>query len=283
MKKQIVVSIDPMNIKQNVIDYAEELARIGHMELLIYSVQGMPLLSQADGALTSPGIEYVPGVVEEVERFTTALFEKVKQRYPLTRLEQGLGFQTSSTIGKMEEMEGSESGSCMLVMPKTSDHGWWDNMVGTTETAVAAEVSCPVLFVPEGVEFRGITRIMYLADAQSLSDGRYKGFRFLKTFAEMHSAQVVVGFIFDPENSGLNQTKLGEAMDAFKASLPLQFTHEYRFFLHNSFEEILQMAGITHTDIVAFPFRESSVLERFFDHEITRMLVLKADMPVLVF
>ncbi|MBK9018134.1 MAG: hypothetical protein IPM82_31085 [Saprospiraceae bacterium] len=100
-------------------------------------------------------------------------------------------------------MEGSESGSCMLVMPKTSDHGWWDNMVGTTETAVAAEVSRPVLLCRK-VEFKGITRIRYLADAQSLSDGSYKGFRFLKTLAEMHSAQVVVGFIFDLENSGLN-------------------------------------------------------------------------------
>lgn len=283
MKKQIVVSIDPMNIRENVVDYAEELARAGQMELLIYSVQGMPVLADADGPPTSPGISYVPGVLEEVERISQDFFEQRRERYPLTRLEQGLGFQATSTIGKMEELEGGEVGSCMLVMPKASDHSWWNKVMGTTETAVAANVTCPVLFVPDGATFHGISRIMYLADTQALIDGRYKGFRFLRKFADTHSAQVIVGFIFDPVNDDREQIKLGEAMDAFKSSLPFQFNHEYRFFLHYSAEEILQTAGITKTDIVAFPFRQSSVLDRFFDNEITRTLVLKADMPVLVF
>ena len=75
MKRQIVVSIDPLNVKDNVIEYAEELARAGGLELLIYSVQGMPMLSESDGALTSPGIQYVPGMVEEVEHITQEIFE----------------------------------------------------------------------------------------------------------------------------------------------------------------------------------------------------------------
>ena len=283
MKRQIVVSIDPLNVKDNVIEYAEELARAGGLELLIYSVQGMPMLSESDGALTSPGIQYVPGMVEEVEHITQEIFEKVRERYPQTKLEYGTGFQAASTIGKMEEIAVAENGSCMLIMPKASEYGWWNNVMGTTETAVAAEVSCPVLFVPEGATFRGISRIMYLADAHSLADGKHKGFRFLRKFADEHAAQVVVGFILDPKNDDRDQIKLGEAMDNFKASLPFQFNHEYRFFLHYSAEEILQTAGITHTDIVAFPFRTSSVLARFFDNEITRTIVLKADMPVLVF
>jgi hypothetical protein len=280
MKKQIVVSIDPMNIKQNVVDYAEELARAGQVELLIYSVQGMPHLALADNEVANPTMEYVPGVAEEVERISDEFFEKMKERYPNTKMEKGLGFQSTATI---EKMDGLDDDSCMLVMPKTSDHGWWNNVMGTMETAVAANVSCPVLFVPEGVEFRGISRIMYLADAQSLMDGKYKGFRFLRQFADTHSAQVAVGFISDPINPEHEQIKIGEAMDVFKASLPFQFNHEYRFFMHHSAEEILQLAGITHTDIVAFPFRESGFFARFFDNEITRSLVLKADMPVLVF
>lgn len=283
MKRQIVVSIDPLNIKQNVVDYAEELARAGETELLIYSVQGMPILSDADGALVNPEMHYVPGMVEESERIAEELYKKVSERYPHTRLECGTGFQSSATIGKIEEIKGEEGGLCILVMPKTSEYGWWNNVLGTTETAVASEAACPVLFVPEGAEFRGISRIMYLADAHSLVDGKHKGFRFLRKFASDHSAQIVVGFILDPKNDDRDQIKLGEAMDEFKASLPFQFNHEYRFFLHYSAEEILETAGITHTDIVAFPFRDSGFFNRFFDHEITRTLVLKADMPVLVF
>lgn len=283
MKKQIVVSIDPMNIQQNVIDYAVELARSGEKELVLYCVQGMPLLSDADASMTSVGYRPIPGEIEEFERIATELYEMVRVNYPPTSLELGLGFQATATIGKMKEITSDGVSTGMLVMPKTSDFGWWNNVMGTAETAVATEVNCPVLFVPEGVVYEGISSIMYLADATSLADGRHKGFRFLRKFAEEHAAQVVVGFMLDTEGHDKESMKLSEEMDRFKDSLPFQINHEYRFFLHHSPEEILQTAGIIHSDIVAFPFRESTLWERFFDNDISRTLVLKAAMPVLVF
>lgn len=283
MKNQIVVSIDPTNIQQNVLEYAEELARAGQKELLIYCVQGMPMLVDMDATMPGIGYENLPGAVAEIEHIGNELLEAVQKRYPNTRLEQGVGFQANATIGKMEELEENEGGSCLLVMPKTTDHGWWDNVLGTTETSVAAEVKCPVLFVPDAAAYKGITRIMYLADSKTLMDGRHKGFRFLRKFADTHVAQIVVGFVFDPQTQEREALKIGEAMDQFKEELPFQFNHEYRFFMHQSPEEILQMAGLTNTDIIAFPFRETPVFKRFFNYEITRTLVLKADIPVLVF
>ncbi len=283
MKDQIVLSIDPTNIPHNAIHYAEELARAGQKELLIYSVQGMPVLSHADGGLTSPGLEYVPGAVDEMEQMAQRLYEEVQGRYPYVKLEHGPGFQAPATIHKMEEIEGEPGSSCMLIMPKTHEHTWWNNAIGTTETAVAAEVKCPVLFLPEGVEYKGISRIMYLADTQALVDGQYKGFRFLRRFADAHNATIVVGFVNTTTDEARENISIGEAMEAFKQRLPFQFKHEYHFFQHHNAEEILSMANLTHTDIVAFPFREASFFQRFFENEITRSLVLKADMPVLVF
>lgn len=282
MKNQVVVSIDPMNVKHSVIEYAEELARAAKAELLIYSVQGMPMLGETEMYATAPHIDFVPGVVEEAERIGQAVYEKVKERYPLTVFEQGLGFQATATIGKMEEVE-SEGGGCLLVMPKTGDDTWWNNVVGSTEISVASEVKCPVLFVPDGVDYSGISRILYLADTQALMDGKYKGFRFLRYFSMLHAATVAVGFITNQAKVEREQLHLGEAMDKFHNELPFQFHDEYRFFLDNSADEILQMASLTRTDIVAFPYRESSIFRRFFENEITRTLVLKANIPVLVF
>ncbi len=284
MDTKIVVSIDPHNIKQNVIDYGVELARAGKQELLIYSVQGMPMLAVDDGSMPHFGVDIVPGTMDEVERIAEELFEQVKERYPNTRLEQGMGFQATATIGKMEEeIRKCGERSCLLVMPKTSDHSWWNNVLGTAETAVAAEAPCPVLFVPPTATFHGISNILYLADTTSLADGRYKGFRFLQAFAARHTAQVVVGFVVDIEKHEKEAKKIGEAMDRFKDSLPFQFTQEYQFFLHHTPEEILEIANLSHTDIIAFPFRETHLIDRFFEHEITRTLVLKANLPVLVF
>ncbi len=282
MKNQVVVSIDPMNVKHNVVEYAEELARAAQAELLIYSVQGMPMLGETEMYPSMPQVDFVPGAVEEAERIGREVYEKVKERYPLTAFEQGLGFQATATIGKMEEI-GSHSGGCLLVMPKTGDDTWWNNVVGSTEIAVASEVKCPVLFVPEGVRYNGISRLLYLADTQALMDGKYKGFRFLRYFSDLHGATVAVGFISNQSKVEREQLHLGEAMDKFHHELPFQFHDEYRFFLDNSAEEILQMASLTQTDIVAFPYRESSIFKRFFENEITHTLVLKANIPVLVF
>lgn len=283
MESRIVVSIDPINTPHNVIDYALGLASAAQKQLLIYSVQGMPMLSESDGSLASVGINYIPGAIEEAQRIAEQRYEEVLARYSNTILEHGPGFRAVATIQKMAEIQDTREGLCMLVMEKSHGHNWWNMFFGTTETSVAEGVACPVLFVPNGAEYHGISRIMYLADTQALMDGRYKGFRFLRSFADSHKANIVVGFTYDPKTDDKQQLRLGEAMDEFKQNLPFQFTHEYRFFQHHNADEILELANMTHTDIVAFPLREAGVLQRFFESEMTHALVLKANLPVLVF
>lgn len=95
-------------------------------------------------------------------------------------------------------------------------------------------------------------------------------------------ADISVGFIpgDEADNSHYNSTA---AMTMLRRSMPSQEDYEYRFLADMSAEEVLKVAKLTHADIVAFPFREAGLFERFFDEEITRVLVLKANLPVLVF
>ncbi len=284
MKKQIIVSIDPLNIQYEVVTYAEELARAAGLELLIYSVQGAPVLMEPAGQF-SPMMETLPGHVEEAEEAAMQFYEKVKLRYPNTVLEHDVGFSATSVVHKIKQLADAETGRCqsLLVMAHTHSHNWWNNVFGTVETTVAEEALCPVLLLPENASYQGISRIMYLADMEAVEIHEYPGFDFLSSFADTFGAQLAVGFICDPMKLNGSETNLGEAMDQMKAGLPFQFSQEYRFFPHLSAEEILQMAEITHTDIVAFPFRKSNLFDRLFENEITRALVLKATTPVLVF
>jgi len=118
---------------------------------------------------------------------------------------------------------------------------------------------------------------------QSVESHAYPGFNFLSALADTFGAQLAVGFMCDPLRLVKTEISLGEAMDELKAGLPFHVSQEYQFFPEFSAEKILQIAEITLTDIVAFPFRKSTLFDRLIENEITRTLVLKATTPVLVF
>jgi|GEM_PF-2217469 len=284
MNKQIIVSIDPLNIQHEVVAYAEAIARASGFKLLLYSVQGVPLLVDPSGEFT-PQADTLPGHVKEVEEAAIQFYEQVKLRYPNTAMEHGVGFTATSVVNKVRELNATPTGPCrsLLVMAHTHGHSWWNNVFGTVEISVAAEAPCPVLLLPENAVFNGISRIMYLADMQSVESHAYPGFNFLSALADTFGAQLAVGFMCDPLRLVKTEISLGEAMDELKAGLPFHVSQEYQFFPEFSAEKILQIAEITLTDIVAFPFRKSTLFDRLIENEITRTLVLKATTPVLVF
>jgi nucleotide-binding universal stress UspA family protein len=230
-------------------------------------------------------MDALPGRLEAADALAKEFFETVRIRYPNTKLENGVGFTATSLVNKVQEMANSQTGRAhtLLVLPKSHEYSWWNEVVGTVETAVAAEAPCPVLIVPEDIDYQGISRIMYLADMVAVANFDYPGFRFLEAFANNFTADLVIGFMGQPVKIDGKEVSLGEAMERFKTGLPFQVTQEYRFFPEYSPEEILQTAEITKTDIIAFPYRDSSLFERFFQDEITRALILKANTPVLVF
>ena len=288
MKKQIIVHLDPLNIQHDAVTYGVMLARKLDLPLLLYSVQSMmtvPVAVETGGQVltTNPAMQphdWSAKVAEKAKDYC----EEIKRQYPRTTCEHELGTTGGALVDKVKGLHRSLSqrDPYLLVMPKVSEHDWWNDLVGTVETTVAAEASCPVLFVPEGAELGGIGRVMYLADEKSLQDYDYPGFNFLRDFSKKMDTKITVGFL-GGELTNQRGYDVGAAMERLRQSLPFQGNHAFRFFAGMEADELLTLAKITSTDIVAFPFRESNVMSRFFDDEITRTLLLKADSPVLVF
>lgn len=286
MKKQIIVNIDPFNIQQEVIEYAIRIARRSDLPLLLYSVQRhtvMPVMADTGGQAISVQ-EFPPDWSKTVEEKAKDYWEEVKRIYPNTRFEHDLGLLADSVTSKLHELyeSATKRSPYMLVMSKSEDYNWWNDVIGTAETAIAAESPCPVLMVPENKEMPDVKRILYLADQESLEKHEYLGFKRLGAFAVNMGAKITVGLI-GGEFSTQPQYNAAAAMEMLRLSLPQQEDHEFRFLENIDADELLELAKLTHVDLVAFPFRERSLFERFFDHEVTRELVLKADVPTLVF
>ena len=219
-------------------------------------------------------------VKEKAERYC----EEVKRAYPNTSFEHDLGLLTDMVTSKLNYLYESvyDQSPYLLVMPKTEEYSWWNDVIGTAETAIASESPCPVLFVPENVGTMDINRILYLADRASLENHDYPGFRGLRAFSANVGAKITVGFLAD-ELANEPFYNSGAAMELLRQSLPEQPDHEFRFFADLEADEILEMANLTKVDMIAFPFREANLFKRFFENEITRELLLKANLPILVF
>ena len=288
MQKQIIVYINPFNIQQHAVDYAVGIARYLDLPLLLYSVQeyaAMPVTAEPSGHLMTATPTALPPdwektMVEKAKNYR----DKIKKVYPNTTHEHAVGLKGDAVVDKVRNLHRSLSGHLpyLLVMPRTSEHNWWNDVMGTAETTVAAETPCPVLFVPAAADFHAIKRVLYLADEESLEEIAYPGFNFLRGFAEKMDTKITVGFL-GGELSTQKGYDVGAAMQRLHQSLPHQENYEFRFFSDMDADDLLTIAKITSMDIVAFPFRESSFLSRFFDNEITRTLMLKAESPVLVF
>lgn len=286
MKKQIIINIDPFNIQPEVVEYAIRIARRLDLPILLYSVQRhtvMPVMADTGGQAVSMK-EMPPDWTKTVEQKAKDYWEKVRRIYPNTYFEHDLGLLADSVKNKLQELYESAThrSPYLLVMSKSEGYTWWNDVIGTSETAIAAESPCPVLILPENTELPEVKRILYLADQESLENHKYVGFKRLGAFAVNMGAKITVGLI-GGEFSNQPQYNAAAAMEKLRLSLPHQDDHEFRFLENIDADELLELAKLTQVDIVAFPFRESNLFERFFEHEVTRELVLKADVPTLVF
>ncbi|MBK8967003.1 MAG: hypothetical protein R3D58_05100 [Saprospiraceae bacterium] len=286
MKKQVLVNIDPFDIKDNTVRFAVGIARKLDLPLLLYSVYNYPVMPVAPemGARPVASSKLLDRWLKEIEIRGKAYCDEIKAIYPNTRFECEAGMLADQLVDKTERLQESASkhSPLLLISPKTNAHNWWNDIIGTAETAIAAQVPCPVLFVPENARYSGISRIMYLADLVDQDGKKTPGYHFLKSFARSFSAALVVAFLANVVESE-SQSDVGAIIERMKRSLPFEVQQEFRFMPGLAPKDILEIAELSHTDILAFPFRETSVFERFFSNEVTRTLLLKTETPVLVF
>lgn len=162
MKKQIIVNINPFNIEKEVVAYAVKIARRLDLPLLLYSVQRhtvMPIAAEPGGQMV-PIDTNPPDWDNSVKEKTANYCEQVKRMYPNTTYEHDLGLLGDSVTSKLNDLykSASERSPYLLIMPKSNEYNWWNDLIGTAETAIAADAPCPVLFVPNEAELAEVNR-----------------------------------------------------------------------------------------------------------------------------
>lgn len=284
MRNQIVLSINPFNPEQEVIDYGIAVAKKLNLPIHIYSVHysAVPVMPEAGVYPPRQIPDQIPeNVREEAEGRLNELCKEVRKTWPQTTYEFELGYMAETIVDKSRWLmkEANKRNPYLIILQKNHEYNWWNEVFGTSETSIAAKASCPVLILPTDIHYHGIQRLMYLMDENTVNAEHITR---LSRFANAFNATIAAVYLAE-EGKKLPAEELDRKMDSVRKLIPSTPFFHYQFEPKNTAEEIMQIAEWSKTDVVAFPFQESNFLNRLFDNENTERLILKASVPVIVF
>jgi len=289
MNKQLILSIDAFDINYTSINYALGIAEQFDLSILLYSVQYTPSplhMANVDGYMHPYyGVANLPEEIgEQAEKNMQTLCRRVQRYWPDTDYECDRGFMASTIVEKARWLlqKADERNPFLLIVNNENEYNWWNEVLGTAETSIAKQSPCPTLILPKDTDYRGFRQIMYLLDEQSLEAEKVPNIKWLSRFGKPFDASLAVAYL--PETGEeLSEKELDLKMAGIREQAGLQKFFYYQFPSENTAEDITKIAEISHTDILALPYRSTPLFERIFDNDNTRTLILKASTPVLVF
>ena len=123
------------------------------------------------------------------------------------------------------------------------------------------------------------TTLLYTME---LDDSKAKNIRMLYEISQELSANLHVMLIAE-DSSMESYKKYNHILDILRNFYDYQQVHYHFVYNVQTAEEIIQMTKNINIDWLAFEHANSSFIERVFSNKSTERLILKAEIPVLVF
>ncbi|MDF9796535.1 nucleotide-binding universal stress UspA family protein [Catalinimonas alkaloidigena] len=161
----------------------------------------------------------------------------------------------------------------LVVMGKKGG-GFLTNVLGSNTLKMIEHARCPVLSVPEDIEFEVFH---HLALAIDLKDTKSEIFHFLVDFAQAFSSKVDIIHVSEAPVA-IDATKLQPAIETAFSDVPHQFFHIHAVDVEKSIEK--HMVGNSVDLLVLLP-RSHSFFDRLFQKRITRQAAFQSKVPLL--
>lgn len=150
---------------------------------------------------------------------------------------------------------------------------------GSQTYTLPDKINCPVLLIPEGLQFQGINTIVYATD---LPLNNQKALRFLAELAKPFKAKIKVNHIskrsFAPKTSEKD----------IASSLNKQLGGDYPLVLYRTLKEdtltagLLKMIGSDKVNILALVHRKYQFVEGLFHASLSKLMADKSCIPLLI-
>jgi nucleotide-binding universal stress UspA family protein len=162
----------------------------------------------------------------------------------------------------------------LIIMGTKGTHNQLETLLGSVTTHIMMQGPCPVLAIPEGALYQGISRIAYATDFESSDQPAVE---MLIEFASLLTANI--HFVHVESKSSEEETNLTETM----GESPLLFT-DFTVIKSSSV-----MEGLDHyiedakIDVLALFIPRRRLWERLFHSSFTKKMAFHSQTPLMVF
>lgn len=268
--KTILVPVDFSKCSNNAAKYALEVATQAKCKVILLNCYHMPI--------TMSEVPQAMDLSDEIEKdakvFINKLVTSLKKDYPNVTIETIVtsGFAHDAIIYNAKAKKAD-----FIIMGTRGKHGVVDEVFGSVTSGVIAHSKLPVLAVPEGSKYKGITKIALSVDLYP--NAHKDALAPLVDFAKVFNAEILLYHIsevdmlniwgFDKEKARITKA-LGTVKHTFFEEDTNDVTGGIDKFVRKHKAEVLSVIS-----------RKHNFIERLFWRSVTRRMALHTKMPFL--
>ncbi len=182
-----------------------------------------------------------------------------------------LGFAADEIISASKEVD-------LIVMGTTGDGNWLEHIFGSVSSQVARYANCPVLLVPPGVTFKGFDTVVYASDSEVVDNSKLR--RVVEWLnipqAEIHAVHVEKSYS-EEYRMKRTESQLNSMVQPYNLNLTLTEVAST-----DTLKALNTYAIDRNANLLIMCTTKRSLLENFFRRSLTKQMVLKAQMPILI-
>ncbi|MFN9392215.1 MAG: universal stress protein [Flavobacteriales bacterium] len=270
--KAILATTDFSTSSLNAVNYAAHLAISTNSKLILLHATHIPVVSDSffDMGFTLEELEKTDKEQMQI------LNEKLRKKFgPELKLEKQvkIGFTGELIQGLVEEGKVS-----LVVMGMGHMDKFSEVVFGSTSTAIAGRVSCPVLIIPEKTTFRPIKRIGLAFDQKEIPTGT--GLRTIRDVRDAFGSEMHYINVMDNPYVGKDDSNLKPVYKVFGEKQPR--LHFLNAVPNQTIQVIQDWARRYKMNAMVMVSRERSILWRMFNERNTKKMAFSTRVPLFV-
>lgn len=268
---RILVATDFSDSSLNAFQFIKDMVLHHPMKVDLIHVFDIPI-----PAATALSVNAVSGMIIEREKAVSEHLQELQEELPEEL--RGETFGIHGTYPSTEIAEKADVlGATLIVMALREKYSFFEKMIGSTTAHTIQKANIPVLAVPNGVRFSGISKILFPTEMQldgELDERELKAMRWLNQFS---------GFVAKPAIHMIHISRFEESVETIITDKPFPGM-EFIVSPADSIESgILKYLEKTSADLLAVYKPNRSFWERLYHSSVTRKLLFHSRIPLLVF
>ena len=270
--KKILVPTDFSKTANNAKEYAIQLALSFNAEIILLNAFQVPYTGAGTGSLVN--IDKI--ALDNSEREMKANMDMLENTYSDIKFSS---FCTDGFIVDSIKTYSEKNNIDLIVMGTVGTSGFVGNLLGSNTSALIGSTQTPVIVVPGNAKAQRPQQIIVATDLTHSGDEKL--FDVLRKIGMNYKAEIEFLFI------GEDDDKVSNKINKLKAAnFDEKFDAKYRKFHFKESDdiedEILDYIEDNDVDLLTVISQKRGFLEDIFHQSVSKSLVKKADLPILV-